>query len=736
MALLVRRPWKQVPRRWCAALLAPLAVALVVPSAAADAQGSRAGDAVRIGGFLAHRGGASTVLASPPEAQASKLLGSDAFTVTVDGSDVKGQATRQEPGDLAVAIVVAAGVGAPDLKTAQDAAIETAFVLPKETRAAVIASGSTPKVVAPLGTDRPAAIDAIGKVERAPSSTALSALSLAADTVKAAPRQVIILFGPVGFVADRDVVALTRRLIAQHVAFFSISPNKAPKTFADAALATGGRSVASGSSTKAAGAAAAGQAIVGQLATQYRVSFTPHAQPTADTKIRVGLAGVRGSEAKVPRVLLPGGAATLGKAAPTGGRKVPLAPIAGAVVAVLLLATIVVVVQRRRRRRRSEPTFHVTATRVVVAPPAAETGGEPAGAATLARHRHPLGASPRTGQVDDALDRLEAFASRWQPRSQGIFYAQEALAIHELLGTQVSLEELCRATALGAVAPPVAPVVQTIEALRWGLVRRSEGNRWSDIAVEVAAVVRGELDPVELRRAPARSNGGSSDAARQLERLRGRPGMEEDVPLREPVRAAAIARERVLQYQWFGAESEIVSRVLVPVLLYDRAPAAVPYLGVSRHLGEDTDVSTFYRAATDAADEATRRIVQLRALRSRYQAELDPDAQAVVELLFSVPVVTAGSLSERLDASAATVTELMDHLVSAGVVEPVREPTRRGDPAWVAIEVLTVFESGPVAATVTLADPDPADAAPPDRATPRRRAAPARPRQLRARPRP
>jgi hypothetical protein len=78
----------------------------------------------------------------------------------------------------------------------------------------------------------------------------------------------------------------------------------------------------------------------------------------------------------------------------------------------------------------------------------------------------------------------------------------------------------------------------------------------------------------------------------------------------------------------------------------------------------------------------------------------------------------------------------MDHLVSAGVVEPVREPTRRGDPAWVAIEVLGVFESGPVAATVTLADPDPADASPPDRATPRRRAAPARPRQLRAKPRP
>jgi hypothetical protein len=378
----------------------------------------------------------------------------------------------------------------------------------------------------------------------------------------------------------------------------------------------------------------------------------------------------------------------------------------------------------------------VTATRVVVAPPAEETEEDPVPVSGSVRHRHPLGASPRTGQVDDALDRLEAFASRWQPRSQGIFYAQEALAIHEPLGSQLSLDELSRATALDAVTTPIAPVVRTIEALRWGLVRRSQGSRWSDIAVEVSAVVRGELDPVELLRAPARSNGASSDAARQLERLRGRPGMEEEVPLREPVRAAAIARERVLEYQWFGTESEIVSRVLVPVLLYDRAPAAVPYLGISRHLGEDTDVSTFYQAATAAADEATRRIVQLRALRSRYQAELDPGAQAVIELLFSVPVVTAGYLSERLDGSAAMVTELMDHLVSAGVVEPLREPTRRGDPAWVATEVLAVFESGPVVATITLADPDPADAEPPDRSTPRRRAAPARPRQLRARPRP
>jgi hypothetical protein len=245
-------------------------------------------------------------------------------------------------------------------------------------------------------------------------------------------------------------------------------------------------------------------------------------------------------------------------------------------------------------------------------------------------------------------------------------------------------------------------------------------------------------------RAPAPpTNGSAHDAARpgggQLERLRGRRSLEDEVPLREPVRAAAIARERVIEYQWFGAESEIVSRILVPVLLYDRVPAAVPYLGISRHLGGNTDVSTFYEAATAAAEEATRRVVQLRALRSRYQAELDseaePEFERVIELLFSVPVVTAGHLTDRLDSTAAEVTELMDQLVSAGVVEPLHEPTRRGDPAWVATEVLAVFGREPGPAAINLADPDPAESEIPDRGTPRRRAAPARPRQLRARPR-
>ena len=109
---------------------------------------------------------------------------------------------------------------------------------------------------------------------------------------------------------------------------------------------------------------------------------------------------------------------------------------------------------------------------------------------------------------------------------------------------------------------------------------------------------------------------------------------------------------------------------------------------------------------------------------------------AVIELLFSVPVVSAGYLAERLDASAAEVTDLMDRLVAAGVVEPVREPTRRGDPAWIAIEVLGVFKHPPASTIISLSTPDSAESEIPDRGTHRRRAAPTRPRQLRARPRP
>ena len=41
---------------------------------------------------------------------------------------------------------------------------------------------------------------------------------------------------------------------------------------------------------------------------------------------------------------------------------------------------------------------------------------------------------------------------------------------------------------------------------------------------------------------------------------------------------------------------------------------------------------------------------------------------------------SSADLAERLDASAAEVTDLMDRLVAAGVVEPVVEPTRRGGP--------------------------------------------------------
>ena len=207
----------------------------------------------------------------------------------------------------------------------------------------------------------------------------------------------------------------------------------------------------------------------------------------------------------------------------------------------------------------------------------------------------------RAGHVDDALDRLNTFASRWQPRSQGIFFAYEALAIHQRMGVGLSLDELSRSTALAVLDGPVRPVVKTIEALRWSLVRRSQGGRWSDIAVEAAAVLRGEFDPSgeTLRAVRSGTPFEHVPSSGHVDRLRGQRVLEDEVQLREPVRAAAIVRERVLEYQWFGAESEVVSRILVPVLLYGRAPAAAPYLSVSSELGESTDMSEYFEAATD-----------------------------------------------------------------------------------------------------------------------------------------
>jgi hypothetical protein len=382
----------------------------------------------------------------------------------------------------------------------------------------------------------------------------------------------------------------------------------------------------------------------------------------------------------------------------------------------------------------------IDAMAAVLAPPpsngAAGNGASPGGE-PVHRARPVRTAAPRAGQVDEALDRLETFAARWQPRSQGVFFAHEALAMHRRSGLDLHFEDVCLATALEVATPDVEPVVRTIDALRWSLVRRSQGGRWSDIAVEASAVLRGEFDPSVVARGAPRAGDLPERPAAQLERLRGRRVLEDEVKVREPVRAAAIVRERVLEYQWFGAESELVSRILVPVLLYDRVPASVPYLAVSRHLGASTDMSEFFEATTEAADEATRLVIQLRALRTRYQAELDVSVLAVVELLFSIPVVTAGYLAERLDASAATVTDLMDHLASAGVVEAVVEPTRRGDPAWVATEVIDAFERRSAApASISLTGSETAEAEHPDRGAHRRRAAPVRPRQLRTRPRP
>src|SRR3954452_16750139 len=407
MALSVWRPRNHMLRCWCAALVATLAVFLVAPGAGAQARKPPAEDVVQIGGLVAQKGGTWALLTSPPHSQAAKLFAPGAFIVSVDGSKVASHATPREPGDLGVAIIVSASVGGDFLKASQDAAIETVLGLPKTTRAAVIASGSKPKVIAPLGTDRHAATDAIGKVEQAPGSNALSAMSLAADTIKAAPRRAVIIFGPIGFVATPDIAAMGRTLAAHGVALFSVSANKAPKTLAQASLVTGGHTVASGTSKTTDRAVAAGQAIASQLGTQYLVTFTPKAKLTSHTKISVALDGVGGSEAKVSPLLLPGGDAALSTPAPHHRRHVPLALIAGAVLVVLLLIALLVVLRRRRRRARAEPVFQVTTTRVAVNQPTEPAQVEP-GIAVSGRHRHPLGASPRAGQVDDALDRLDA----------------------------------------------------------------------------------------------------------------------------------------------------------------------------------------------------------------------------------------------------------------------------------------------------------------------------------------
>ena len=596
----------------------------------------------------------------------------------------------------------------------------------------------------------------------------------------------ILQFGPVGFATQDEIQTIGSRLVDEQVALYTLGLTAAPAFFEDVVAATGGRTAAVEPGGPAEALVGLGQSIVTELSSQYLVTFTPAEPLSESSRIGVATRAVARSEAIVPPDLLPGGGIdTAGESeppprAPRGetqddGRDVPWAIVGIAGAAVVLIAGLTMLVLRRRRSRPG-PSFGVPTAQAVISPaPAAddvavadgtgpgseadavsetatetegETEGEPASADPVpepgfanghsTRVRPARNVAARAGHVDDALDRLNTFASRWQPRSQGIFFAYEALAIHHRMGVSLSLDELSRSTALAVLDGPVRPVVKTIEALRWSLVRRSQGGRWPDIAVEAAAVLRGEFDPSGETLRAVRSGTPFEHVAPSghVDRLRGQRVLEDEVQLREPVRAAAIVRERVLEYQWFGAESEVVSRILVPVLLYGRAPAAAPYLSVSSELGETTDMSEYFEAATTAADDATRRVIRLRALRSRYQAELAADVVAVIELLFSVPVVSAGYLAERLDASAAEVTDLMDRLVAAGVVEPVREPTRRGDPAWIAIEVLSVFEHPPASTIISLSTPSSAESEIPDRGTHRRRAAPTRPRQLRARPRP
>jgi hypothetical protein len=735
----------------------------------AGAQGTATNDGiVLIGGLKSESGRVWTVVASPPLSRSGTLVGADGFVVGVDGEDVAASSRPRSPSDLTVAIVVQAGVNDADLRGLRGAAAAALLGLPRATHTVVVAAGDPATVVADAGTDREAAAQAIGEIRPAPGTTASSALSLAAEQIASSPRKAIILFGPFGFVPTKEIAAVGRRLVADGVSTFSVTLNGIPAAFDHAVLGSGGQTRVVDSPDAAKALEAAGQSIATQLATQYLVSFTPPTPPSAGSRISVTLRGLASSTAPVPRQLLPGGASS-GTGGRGGGgglssrlRDLPLVPI-GAGAGALVVLAVVAVLLRRRRRARAGPAFRVRTTQAVVAraepaePAAAQddtevgVGGTPgsssgsqsaAKAPGPARHRSSRTGPPRTGQVDDALDRLEDFASKWQPRSQAVFFADEAAAIHRALGTPVTLDELSRANALNLVTASLAPAVRTMDALRWSLVRRSRGARWSDIAVEASAVLRGELEVSDgvrgtgLGEVPA----GVRRPNAHVERWRGRRALEDEVPVREPVRAAAIAREQVLEYQWFGAESEVVSRILVPVLLYDRVPASVPYLAISRHLGEGSDVSAFYEAVTEAADEAMRRVIQLRALRTRYQAELDAGAMTVVDLLFSVPVVTAWYLAERLDAPPAKVTELMDNLVSAGVAEAVIEPTRRGDPAWVAVEVLDVFSRSPdPSASITLTGTQPADdppeAEPPDRSAPRRRAAPIRPRPLRARPR-
>ena len=135
-------------------------VALVAGAAPVGGQSVRS-EVVRIGGLREQPDGAYLVIAAPPVSQSGTPLAADDFAVTVDGEEVASEARPRDPADLTVAIVLQAGVSAEDLEVEQNAATETLLALPDVARTIVISSGAEPKVLAPAGTDRRAAAEAI-----------------------------------------------------------------------------------------------------------------------------------------------------------------------------------------------------------------------------------------------------------------------------------------------------------------------------------------------------------------------------------------------------------------------------------------------------------------------------------------------------------------------------------------------------------------------------------------------
>ena len=352
----------------------------------------------------------------------------------------------------------------------------------------MISSGAEPKVLAPAGTDRRAAAEAVAAVTRAPGATAASALDLAADELEDAPRKVIIQFGPVGFATPDEIQTIGSAVGRRTGGAVHGGPDRGPCLLRGrgGGDAVDGRPPSS-RADRAEALVGLGQSIVTELSSQYLVAFTPAEPLSESSRIGVGTRDVARSEAIVPPDLLPGGgidtggrerAPAAGRAggSPDDGRDVPWAIVGIAGAAVVLIAGLTMLVVRRRRARPG-PSFGVPTAQAVIAararrrrrrrgrhrapdrrPMPSATDADRDGRANRGRTRRPPSADPapepgfanghstrarparnvaaRAGHVDDALDRLNTFASRWQPRSQGIFFAYEALAIHQRMGRQ------------------------------------------------------------------------------------------------------------------------------------------------------------------------------------------------------------------------------------------------------------------------------------------------------------